>query len=188
MVSQEYLPLTEYSSKYRVSISTLRRRIKSEEIPYEFKEGKYFLLDQPVSTHQRSVSPSPRIIREDSLMSAPKDSFVQRESFVPRETRARESFERESLDRESPDRGALEFDEEDDSGGSVSSERNEPILSTANRLLTELKKAYTQILQEKEDLILHLREEVSDLRTLARVLEEENNRLRKGRVNSNVES
>ncbi len=140
MSSQEYLQLTEYASKYRVSISTLRRRIKSEEIPFEFKDGKYFLLDQPVSTHQqRSVSPSLRTKRDDSMMSAQK------------------SLQLEEVEVTEP----------------------EPILSTANRLLTELKKAYTQILQEKEDLILHLREEVSDLRTLARVLEEENERLKK---------
>lgn len=153
MINQEYLPLAEYSSKYRVSISTLRRRIKSEEIPFEFKEGKYYLLDQPVSTHQRIHRPS-LSIREDSLMGAQKTSL---------------RFDDSSLDTE-----------EDGS-------KSEPILATANRLLTELKKAYTQILQEKEDLILHLREEVSDLRTLARVLEEENERLKKSR-SKNVES
>lgn len=159
MSSQEYLQLTEYASKYRVSISTLRRRIKSEEIPYEFKDGKYYLLDQPVSTHQqRSVSPSLRTKRDDSMMSAQKSlPFDDVRSSTPRVQDAGEASE------------------------------PEPILSTANRLLTELKKAYTQILQEKEDLILHLREEVSDLRTLARVLEEENERLKQN-SRGNVES
>lgn len=52
-----------------------------------------------------------------------------------------------------------------------------PILSAANRLLTELKKAYSQILQEKEEHILQLREEVTDLKTLVRVLEGENDKL-----------
>ena len=52
-----------------------------------------------------------------------------------------------------------------------------PILSAANRLLTELKKAYSQILQEKEEQILQLREEVTDLKTLVRVLEGENDKL-----------
>lgn len=162
MSSQEYLQLTEYASKYRVSISTLRRRIKSEEIPYEFKDGKYFLLDQPVSTHQqRSVSPSLRTTRDDSMMSAQKSLQFE-------EVRGTEASHGQN-------------------GGREASEP-EPILSTANRLLTELKKAYTQILQEKEDLILHLREEVSDLRTLARVLEEENERLKKNNSRRNVES
>ncbi len=55
----------------------------------------------------------------------------------------------------------------------------EPVLTAANRLLTELKKAYTQILQEKEEQVLHLKEEVSDLKTLVRVLESENERLKR---------
>lgn len=63
-----------------------------------------------------------------------------------------------------------------------SAKNDEPILTAANRLLTELKKAYTQILQEKEEQILHLKEEVTDLKTLVRVLEAENERLADGPV------
>ena len=54
----------------------------------------------------------------------------------------------------------------------------EPILTAANRLLTELKRAYTQILQEKEEQILNLKSEVADLKTLVRVLEGDNDRLK----------
>ncbi|HRO65937.1 MAG TPA: hypothetical protein PL182_00070 [Pseudobdellovibrionaceae bacterium] len=56
--------------------------------------------------------------------------------------------------------------------------KDEPVLLAANKLLNELKKAYTQILQEKEEQILHLKEEVTDLKTLVRVLEGENSRLK----------
>jgi hypothetical protein len=45
------------------------------------------------------------------------------------------------------------------------------------QVLSELKKAYMTILQEKEMQVLQLREEVADLRTLVRVLESENARL-----------
>lgn len=153
MISQDYLPLTEYASKYRVSVSTLRRKIKADEVPFEFKEGKYFLLDRPVSTHQRSVSPSLKQTAKPALVSAQKNSNGR----VPTDSGPSEETE------EVP----------------TKENRDEPILTTANLLLTELKKAYTQILQEKEDQILHLREELSDLRTLVRVLEEENERLKK---------
>ncbi len=57
--------------------------------------------------------------------------------------------------------------------------KDEPILTAANKLLNELKKAYTQILQEKEEQIFQLKEEVADLKTLVRVLESENDRLKK---------
>lgn len=65
-----------------------------------------------------------------------------------------------------------------DSSSAILAKNDEPIITAANRLLTELKRAYTQILQEKEEQILHLKEEVTDLKTLVRVLEAENERLK----------
>ena len=53
----------------------------------------------------------------------------------------------------------------------------ESVITAANRLLADLKKAYTKILQEKEEQILNLREEVVDLSTLVKILETENARL-----------
>ena len=55
--------------------------------------------------------------------------------------------------------------------------RSEGFSASANRLLGELKKAYAQILQEREEQIINLKEEVVDLKTLVRVLESENDRL-----------
>jgi hypothetical protein len=51
-----WLPLTEYSTKYKVSISTLRRRIKADEIKYSFEDGKYLILDESLSAHQGAGS------------------------------------------------------------------------------------------------------------------------------------
>ncbi len=45
MNAESWLVLTDYASKYRISVSTLRRRIKAEQVPYRFENGKYFLLD-----------------------------------------------------------------------------------------------------------------------------------------------
>ncbi len=49
---------------------------------------------------------------------------------------------------------------------------------TTQGLLNEIKKAYSLILQEKEEQILQLKDEVADLKTLVRVLEDENNRVK----------
>ncbi len=142
MEPQSWLPITEYAGKYRVSISTLRRRIKSGEIEYSFQEGKYLLRDEPLS-----AKPSVHVHAAPSATVAPPQPA---------------------------------------NGGGASpapsnqEEESAPIFSTANRLLHELKKAYSLILQEKEEQILLLKDEVSDLRTLVRVLETENDRLRKG--------
>lgn len=53
-----WLPLTDYSTKYKVSVSTLRRRIKAEDIKFRFEDGKYFIADETLSTHTRGPRPS----------------------------------------------------------------------------------------------------------------------------------
>ena len=55
------IPLTEYSNKYKVSISTLRRKIKANDVKYSFKDGKYLIYDGPIDSHRsfgRSSRPS----------------------------------------------------------------------------------------------------------------------------------
>ncbi len=51
--------------------------------------------------------------------------------------------------------------------------------SAAAKMLEELKRAYTQILHEREEQIIQLKEEITDLKTLVKVLEFENERYRK---------
>jgi hypothetical protein len=158
----QWLPLADYSMKYKISVSTLRRRIKVEDIKFRFDDGKYFILDEPVSTHSREHRPS--LSSEESQMGAvSKLGF----SGTPNTTypNGRVTDERSPTTKDITDRIAQVG-------------KDEPILTAANKLLTELKKAYTQILQEKEEQIFHLREEVTDLKTLVRVLETENIRIK----------
>ena len=147
-MAMNWLPLTEYSSKYQVSISTLRRRIKADEIKYQLKDGRYLILDEPNEEHRPSPAVSPSLKKATPDVEPPvKQTPAQLENVsIGSETKA--------------------------------DTQDEPILAAANRLLTELKKAYTQILQEKEEQILHLRDEVADLKTLVRVLEADNDRLK----------
>jgi hypothetical protein len=157
-MTTHYLPLTDYSSKYGVSISTLRRKIKAEDIRFKFEDGKYLIYDQPVQTHQKVHRPS---------LTKSEDSFVLT---APSTERLR-----------SGGAGSLiepVFNAQERAAERINDRQEEPILSAANRLLTELKRAYSQILQEKEEQILNLKEEVIDLKTLTRVLESEIERLR----------
>ena len=151
MSPESWLPIADYAGKYRVSISTLRRRIKSGEIEYSFREGKYLLKDFPFVAKPQ---PMPTYAAASTTVAPPQRS----------------------------------------SGGGQASqviaqmsegEDNSPILATANRLLNELKKAYALILQEKEEQMLQLKDEVADLRTLVRVLEAENERLKGGGLELN---
>lgn len=124
MESAHWLSLANYSSKYDVSISTLRRRIKTSTVEFKLHDGKYFLLD--------SAPPS------------------QEEHHYPIQN-----------------------------SQNIRQHEEEPVLTSASKLLGELKKAYTSILQDKEEQIIHLKEETSDLKMLVRVLEHDNERLKK---------
>src|SRR5262249_14500243 len=126
-----WLTLMEYSAKFRVSLSTLRRRIKSGEIEYKFGDGKYLLKDGPLQV----VRPAAETIAPPTPAS-PQMSSAQQE---------------------------------------VDQDR---FCQTTQGLLNEIKKAYSLILQEKEEQILQLKEEVADLKTLVRVLEDENTRMK----------
>jgi len=120
----------EYSGKYKVSLSTLRRRIKGGEIEFKFTEGKYLLEDGPLQLSSEAIAPPTVVMRA-------------------------------SAQQESEDKS---------------------MCATTQGLLNEIKKAYTLILQEKEQNIIQLKEEVADLRTLVRVLEDETNRLKKSQA------
>lgn len=133
-MSPSWLPLTEYSTKYRVSVSTLRRKIKAEDIQFRLSDGKYLLLDEPLeSTHRPSL--------KSDFANDPKELHLKALAQLNQKA------------------------------------KDEPILTAANRLLSELKRAYSQILQEKEEQILILKGENADLKTLVKVLEDENERL-----------
>ena len=164
-----WLPLTEYSTKYRISVSTLRRRIKTDDIKFRFEDGKYFIMDEPVGTHQRVHRPSQE--SESALLMGAHQGMMKGQDAM--------SASKEDLKKDAET--TLETPEKA-SKSSLSQNPNhskdEPILTAANKLLNELKRAYTQILQEKEEQIFQLKDEVSDLKTLVRVLESENERLK----------
>jgi len=144
MNSQGWLPLTEYANKYKVSISTLRRRVRDHKAEWDFVNGKYYLKDLPLKQHS-----SGNKTEEDGQSQTPPTS----KGLSPQNNPKR-------------------------SGAQPILKHKEPLLfSSANRLLDELKKAYMMALQEKEEQIIVLKEEVADLKTLVKVLENENKRL-----------
>ncbi len=145
MSTQIWLPLMEYSAKYRVSLSTLRRRIKAGEIEYKFADGKYLLKDGPL----QFVNSGPDTIAPPTSVSSQNQSA--------------------SVPTQAIDVGSDPSDRQAD---------QDQFWLTTQGLLNEIKKAYSLILQEKEEQILQLKDEVADLKTLVRVLEEDNARVK----------
>ncbi|MES2962894.1 MAG: hypothetical protein V4760_03320 [Bdellovibrionota bacterium] len=144
--NDNWLLLTDYASKYRISVSTLRRRIKSDQIKYKLDHGRYLIFDEAPAHHDaHDHAPTmTRFAAEAAPLAAP--------------LAARMASPMESQIRELAEKGAEE---------------------PATRLLNELKRAYTSVLQEKEEQLIQLKEEVSDLKTLVRVLESDNDRMRR---------
>jgi hypothetical protein len=151
-----WLTLTEYSKKYDVSVSTLRRRIKSNKAECRFEDGKYVLNDCPLNEHNPNTqNKSTNHHQPGSAPFAP-----------PQESQGvAEVSKPQASSVEVP-----EIDKPQDEGGQF--------WVTVNAMMNELKKAYSLILQEKEEQILQLKDDHSDLRTLVKVLEEENKRLK----------
>ena len=246
---ETWLALTDYSSKYKISVSTLRRRIKADDIKHHFQDGKYFIFDEPVKSSMKS-GPSlnsnlePELIFEEEFLNGTERPlptnqelparfelappiyadrpYENRQQQVPQAQAYNPDF-LENLKRSANSKlpqvkmqqGALSqqsirtakavnIDEEyyfkkekeelapmtyltaeaepsnlkefSDKISKIGS--NEPVLTAANKLLNELKKAYTQILYEKEEQMMILKEEVSDLKTLVKALERENEKLK----------
>ncbi len=149
MLGPGWLPLNDYSAKYNVSISTLRRKIRAGTIENQFRDGKYWLSDKPTARAYQteradlpsvtSASPAPTNILNTKPAVSAATGVAPTTIQVADDVRA---------------------------------------LEMANHLVSELKSAYVLILQEKEEQILLLKEEAADLKTLVRILESENQRLK----------
>ncbi len=123
----EWLSLSDYSTEYGVSVSTLRRRIKNKKIKSRLIQGKYYLPRHPLPSEPQAFAPVP-------ISKAPARP-------VPTQ------------------------------------EQGSDLSSLPNMMLDELKKAYLHSLQSKEDQIIQLKQQISDLKTLVLYLERENARL-----------
>jgi hypothetical protein len=139
-----WLPLNEYSTKYKISLSTLRRRIHSDNADYRFENGKYWLADRPITAHTR--------IDTLNFNAMPSQGAVVMSSGAVADALGAA----QGLSVGSPDQ----------------------VLDSANRFLEEIKRAYILVLQEKETQIMQLREEIVNLKTLVKILESDNERLR----------
>lgn len=56
MQSNNWLPLTEYALRSGMSISTLRRKIKSNSIEFKMEDGRYLIHSDKFSEHPRGGS------------------------------------------------------------------------------------------------------------------------------------
>lgn len=136
-LNNHWLSISDYANEYQISISTLRRRIKSNLIPYKMIGGKYYIAHSPPVEDVSSLG----------LDSADLDNRDFVTNTRPAEvTRAAKSFSSDMFSQ--------------------------------RELVEELKKAYMSSLHDKEEQIVTLKQQVSDLKTLVMFLEKEVSRLK----------
>ena len=162
-----WIPLTEYSSRYKVSISTLRRRIKGGLIPVRLQTGKYFLkakskMFAPQSPAKLPVFPSPAY--EKTFRSG----FYENLSPAPQAPpdAKRQKFSEEDL---APQKLALAFKKLQ-----TVLHKNEKVLNKLLHFQEDLEarlKAKNKKIQEQDN-------QISDLKTLLNLLEAENRELK----------
>ena len=157
MANQKWIAISDYSIKYKTSISTLRRRMKQSKIDFNFEGGKYWLRDEP----PKRLKYVNKTENEAPAASAPPQKDMQLEVEKEKGSTLSTSFvQQKNLNQ-----------------GGAESSGDSSVWGTAQQLLQEIKKAYMVILQEKEEQILILKDELSDLKTLIRVLEHNNKML-----------
>ena len=146
------LSLTEYSAKYDVSVSTLRRKIKKSAILNKMVDGKYLLPDMEYrDLTTQNVAP-------------PTQSEVV---IAPPQEQATPEINKEYKGEDLEPLLEVKFDENLNSEG----------IKPNHESISELKSAFRMILSEKEDQITTLKSYVADLQTLNKVLESELERL-----------
>ena len=117
----EWLSLSEYANEFGVSVSTLRRRIKSRKMKYKVIHGKYFLPRHHLPPSSQASTPVPA--SEAIEIGAPGENTT-----------------------------------------------NHPSVD----VVTELKSTFKVALQSKEEQIIQLKQQITDLKTLVMYLEREN--------------
>ncbi len=192
--TQNWLDLNEFATKYKVSLSTLRRRIRLGEIENFFKDGKYWVPDEPISKNARQ--------RERVMSHHPKTpQKAEGAKFVKPETEMSVKLETEPPIKTveptshiqlqkfmaaadlAPDPAAVNtptptaVNATPHMRSAKINDEVQPALEL-RKLVSELKSAYVTVLHEKESQITQLKEEIADLKTLVKILESDNERLK----------
>ena len=173
------LSLIEYSTKYGVSVSTLRRKIKKSAIFNKMVDGKYLLPDLEYrNLTMQNIAPSKK---QKKVAIAPPQKQSTVESL--REYKGEDldplldmNFE-ENVETTTQSKSDQSKSDQSKSDQSKSDQSKSDQSRSDFQSISELKRAFRMILSEKEDQITILKSHMVDLKTLNKVLESELKRL-----------
>lgn len=160
LVNNQWISLTEYSNKYKVSISTLRRRIRKGFLNVRLESGKYFLKDEDFEkiNSKYSSSLSGPHLPLPALKPPPSSPVLQDLSAEEREKKG--------------DSGRGHQEEMDKIYTAL--QKNGTLL---HQLLHSQKNLQTKT-HEKDKILYQMQNQLADLKTLVALLEKENRELK----------
>ena len=182
-LSNPLLSLAEYSNKYHVSISTLRRKIRAGKLYFSFKNGKYFLKDQDLTKLKKSKSFSKEVSQADRKYSVLDD--LNNVSSVNKDEQPSKAFsQKNDSDREKTATQKQKKNESFKSFSKIREDKKDSFsldLLKQNVLLNKIADSQKELLKQvtlKEVKITEQQNRIMELNTLVTLLEKENTELK----------
>lgn len=165
-----WLSLNEYSNKYQVSLSTLRRRIKSDRVKFSFRHGKYFLKD--VSLQDCNSISSPHTQKPSALKPKGREVLINK-AFAVQQKEVLSQSDLSAYSFFNIDKNLAETNTDSqtntDSHSVLTSHKS--VEPDQNLQLPPLQTDYELIIKTQKAQIIKLQTELADLETLVMVLE-----------------
>lgn len=177
-ILDNWLSLNEYSNKYQVSLSTLRRRIKSDGVEFTFRYGKYFLKDVSLQGRTSISSPhthKPSVLKPKATEDLASKTFsAPQKEVLPQADLSAYSFFH--VEEDAKTELSLETKESNpvltsQTSTSQSSTNQMNLESQKDLALFRMKTDYELIIQKQKTQIVKLQTELSNIETLVMALE-----------------
>lgn len=191
-LDSQFLSLAEYSNKYHVSISTLRRKIRTGKLAFSLKNGKYFLKDQNLISLKQSNSFSASHKEDLSTSSVTEyskldNSGSQNISSVDEAQQKYEASNQRSVNISDTKENSTVFKNKkikekqiSKKSGKINSSTNTDLVKE-NFLLNKMVDSQKELLKQiefKEKKVTEQQNRIMELNTLVALLEKENKELK----------
>lgn len=159
-MDSQYLSLVEYSNKYKVSVSTLRRKIRTKQLPYNIKFGKYFLKDQNLEDS--------KIIKTNQ---SKKDNYILNQNKITQEEK---SVQKQINVKDIPSYKPI------NSSYSYTSKEVSFLSQQVSFLdqIKEMQKDFFKQIEKKEEKLAEQKDKISELNIFINLLKTENKELK----------
>ena len=147
----EWLPLNEYANTHGISVSTLRRRIKTGNVVFRLQNGKYYLSPASLDSEAKKEAEAKKVKKRTTsgkiLLKKKKGAFPLQGLSLEKQ---------ESLEKSQAPQPSLPWEQ----------------------VVADMQKGFLQKIEQKDTEISKQKDQIADLNTLTTILEKENQSLK----------